>query len=70
MATLCATPVVALRSAPRVSRAKGRASLKCNASKGIAGDGRVKICTSKGEFDDVNAAAGDNLVHDPPHSVQ
>merc|ERR1712127_210043 len=39
-----------------------RASLKCNASKGIAGDGRVKICTSKGEFDDVNAAAGDNLV--------
>jgi len=63
MATLFATPAVVLRSTPRVSRARGRASLRCNAAaKGIVGDGRVKLCVSKDEFDAVNAAAGDKLV--------
>jgi thioredoxin 1 len=49
-----------------VSRARGRASLRCNAaSKGIVGDGRVKLCLSKEAFDAANAEAGDNLVRDP-----
>ena len=63
--SLVATPV-ALR-APAVNRARGRASLRCNAAaKGIAGDGRVKLCLSKEEFDAANAEAGDNLVRDRP----
>ena len=65
--SLVATPV-ALR-APAVNRARGRASLRCNAAaKGIAGDGRVKLCLSKEDFDAANAEAGDNLVRDlrPP----
>ena len=67
MATLFATPAVVLRSTPRVSRARGRASLRCNAAaKGIVGDGRVKFCVSKDEFDAVNAAAGDKLVRGSP----
>ena len=63
--SLVATPV-ALR-APAVNRARGRASLRCNAAaKGIAGDGRVKLCLSKEDFDAANAEAGDNLVRDRP----
>ena len=63
--SLVATPV-ALR-APAVNRARGRASLRCNAAaKGIAGDGRVKLCLSKEDFDAANAEAGDNLVRDHP----
>ena len=63
--SLVATPV-ALR-APAVNRARGRASLRCSAAaKGIAGDGRVKLCLSKEEFDAANAEAGDNLVRDLP----
>ena len=63
--SVVATPV-ALR-APAVNRARGRASLRCSAAaKGIAGDGRVKLCLSKEEFDAANAEAGDNLVRDLP----
>ena len=52
--SLVATPV-ALR-APAVSRARARASLQCNAAaKGIDGDGRVKLCLSKEDFDAANA---------------
>jgi hypothetical protein len=32
--------------------------------KGIVGDGKVSICTSKGEFEAQQTAAGDNLVRD------
>ena len=40
-----------------------RASLRCEAaSKGIEGDGRVKMCNSKEAFEAACAEAGDSLV--------
>ena len=65
-ATTCATlHFNALRATPaRASRpAARRASLRCEAaSKGIQGDGRVKMCNSKEAFEAACAEAGDSLV--------
>ena len=48
---------------PTPPHARSATSLRCNAaSKGIQGDGRVKLCVSKEEFDAAQESAGDNLV--------
>ena len=48
---------------PSPTHARSATSLRCDAaSKGIQGDGRVKLCVSKEEFDAAQASAGENLV--------
>ncbi|EEH54272.1 uncharacterized protein MICPUCDRAFT_28559 [Micromonas pusilla CCMP1545] len=56
--------VMTPRAPARVSRVSGRSAtvLVRAAEKGIAGDGRVKMCNSKDAFEAACNAAGDNLV--------